>query len=65
MRVPKKFNGMNLKEQESFLVDKLHKNQRDGEEIRWLLAKVRGGNKVELLAEERADLQYDVPDKHV
>jgi hypothetical protein len=65
MKFPKGWNKMNLKEQENYLVTKLHTNQEENEQIRKLLAKVRGGNKVELLAEERADLQYDVPDKHV
>ena len=46
---------MNIKEQENCLVSKLQKNAEEAEQIRKLLAQVRGGKKVECLTDERPD----------
>jgi hypothetical protein len=64
MKFPKAWNKMNLKEQEDFLVKKLNEIYDSEKKIRSLLAQVRGGRKVELIAEERGDIQYDVKDNN-
>jgi len=46
---------MNLDQQEAWLVNKLMKMQLDVEALRRLLAKVRGGNKIDIQMDDRPD----------
>ncbi len=55
MKIPKTFNKMNLDQQEAWLVNKLMKMQVDIEALRRLLAKVRGGNKIDIQMDDRPD----------
>ncbi len=55
MKIPKTFDKMNLDQQEAWLVNKLMKLQLDVEALRRLLAKVRGGNKIDLHLDDRPD----------
>jgi len=57
MKLPKKLNKMNLAEQEQWLQTELFKLNDMSETIRKQLAKVRGGMRVEVSAEERPDLE--------
>jgi len=57
MKLPKKLNKMNLEEQEQWLQSELFKLNDMSETIRRQLAKVRGGMRVEVSAEERPDLE--------
>jgi len=57
MKLPKKLNKMNLAEQEQWLQTELFKLNDMSETIRRQLAKVRGGMRVEVSAEERPDLE--------
>jgi len=55
MKIPKTFDKMNLDQQEAWLVNKLMKLQLDVEALRRLLAKVRGGNKIDIQMDDRPD----------
>lgn len=55
MRLSKKITGMSLRDQEKYLVEKLQKLDNDSEQVRKLLGKVRGGQKVDIITEERPD----------
>ena len=55
MKIPKTFDKMNLDQQEAWLVNKLMKMQLDMEALRRLLAKVRGGNKIDIQMDDRPD----------
>ena len=55
MKIPKTFDKMNLDQQEAWLVNKLIKMQLDVEALRRLLAKVRGGNKIDIQMDDRPD----------
>lgn len=57
MKVTKKLNKMTLSEQEALLVNKISVLNTQVDAYRRLLAKVRGGTKVELLEiDDRPDL---------
>ena len=55
MKIPKTFDKMNLDQQEAWLVNKLMKMQLGVEALRRLLAKVRGGNKINIQMDDRPD----------
>lgn len=55
MKIPKTFDKMNLDQQEAWLVNKLMKMQLDVEALRRLLAKVRGGSKIDIQMDDRPD----------
>lgn len=55
MKITKKFNKMSRDEQEAWLVTQLMGIQETERKLRRLLASVRGGQRVEILAEERPD----------
>ena len=55
MKVPKIFNKMSRDEQESYLVKKLMKMNEEVDDIRRLLASVRGGKKIEFKLDVRPD----------
>jgi hypothetical protein len=57
IKLPKSFNKMSLSEQESFLVKKFQESVMITDNISKLLAKVRGGQKVNL------QLEPDRPDE--
>lgn len=57
MKLPKKLNKMTLDEQESYLVQMLFKIDEEREVVRKNLARVRGGLKVEIIQDERPDLE--------
>lgn len=57
IKLPSKFNKMSLSEQESFLVKKFQESVMITDNISKLLAKVRGGQKVNL------QLEPDRPDE--
>lgn len=48
MKTPKKFNSWNLKEQEDWLIKKYNEITSIEDEVRKLLAKVRGGQRVHI-----------------
>ena len=55
MKIPAKFNKMTPSEQETWLVNKSLKLQKEMDAIRKLLAAIRGGKRVELAVDERPD----------
>lgn len=55
MKLPKKFSSMSAKEQERFLVQKLRGVEEEADEIRKILAAVRGGKKIQLVTDDRPD----------
>jgi len=55
MKMPKNFNKMSLTEQELWLVNKLKEFYEIDDQIRKMLAKIRGGNKVEVKEIDRPD----------
>ena len=55
MKIPKSFDKMNLDQQEAWLVNKLMKLQMDVEVLRRLLARVRGGSKIDIHLDDRPD----------
>lgn len=57
IKLPSKFNKMSLSEQESFLVKKFQESVMVTDKISKLLAKVRGGQRVNL------QLEPDRPDE--
>ena len=56
MRLPAKFNKMSLTEQENWLVKKLTELYNQEAEIKKMLGKVRGGQKINIVIDERPDL---------
>ena len=55
MKIPKSFDKMNLDQQEAWLVNKLMRLQMDVEVLRRLLARVRGGSKIDIHLDDRPD----------
>lgn len=55
MKIPKTFNKMSKEEQESWLVKQLMEVHSREQELRKLLAKVRGGHRVQIRLDERPD----------
>lgn len=55
MKMPKGFNKWTLSEQETFFNKKLQEIYSIETEYRRILAKIRGGQKVELIEMERPD----------
>lgn len=56
MKYPKTWNKMSLSEQENWLVKKLTEIYNQELEIKRMLGKVRGGQKINVIIEERPDL---------
>ena len=56
MRYPKNWNKMSLVEQENWLVKKLTELYNAENEVKKMLGKVRGGQKINIIMEERLDL---------
>ena len=56
MRLPAKFNKMSLIEQENWLVKKLTELYNQEVAIKKMLGKVRGGQKINIVIDERPDL---------
>ena len=56
MRYPKNWNKMSLVEQENWLVKKLIELYNAENEVKKMLGKVRGGQKINIIMEERLDL---------
>jgi len=56
MKYPKTWNKMNLIEQENWLVKKLTELYNEEVEIKKMLGKVRGGQKINIVIDERPDL---------
>lgn len=63
MKLPAKFNKMSLTEQENWLVKKLTELYNEEAEIKKLLGKVRGGQKINIVIDERPDL-LDLKDEN-
>lgn len=55
VKLPKSFNKMTLSEQESYLVKKLLEYYKMEEDVKRMLSKIRGGNKVIIKEVERPD----------
>lgn len=55
MKPPKNFNKMSRDEQENWLVDKLAKIESEMNELRRMLAKIRGGARLQVETDERPD----------
>jgi hypothetical protein len=55
IKLPKSFNKMTLSEQESYLVKKLLEFYKMEEDVKRMLSKIRGGNKVIIKEVERPD----------
>jgi len=55
IKLPKSFNKMTLSEQESYLVKKLSEYYKMEEDVKRMLSKIRGGNKVIIKEVERPD----------
>lgn len=55
MKLPKKFNKMTKDEQETYLVERLLILIGEEDRIRKMLAQVRGGQKLEVVLDERPD----------
>ncbi len=56
MRLPAKFNKMSLIEQENWLVKKLNELYNEEVEVKKMLGKVRGGQRINIVIDERPDL---------
>lgn len=56
MKYPKNWNKMSLNEQENWLVKKLNELYNQEAEIKKMLGKVRGGQKINIVIDERPDL---------
>jgi len=56
MRLPAKFNKMSLIEQENWLVKKLNELYNEEIEVKKMLGKVRGGQRINIVIDERPDL---------
>jgi len=55
MKPPKNFNKMSKDEQEAWIVSKLIKIEDEMNELRRMLAKVRGGARLHIEMDERPD----------
>jgi hypothetical protein len=55
VKLPKSFNKMTLSEQEGYLVKKLLEYYKMEEDVKRMLSKIRGGNKVIIKEVERPD----------
>ena len=55
MKMPSKWNKMNLSEQESWLVKKYQEKISEVESVSKMLAKIRGGNRIVVKEIERPD----------
>ena len=55
IKLPKSFNNMTLSEQENYLVKKLLEYYKMEEDVKRMLSKIRGGNKVIVKEVERPD----------
>jgi hypothetical protein len=55
MKLPSKFKEMTLDEQEKFLVSKYQRLMKRAEDTHRLLSTVRGGQRVEIIIDERPD----------
>jgi hypothetical protein len=56
MKLPAKFNKMSLIEQENWLVKKLNELYNEEVEVKKMLGKVRGGQRINIVIDERPDL---------
>ena len=63
MKYPKNWNKMSLNEQENWLVKKLNELYNQEAEIKKMLGKVRGGQKINIVIDERPDL-LDLKDEN-
>ena len=54
-KIPKKLNTLSLSEQEEWFVNKLQANQAEYDFIKSQLGKIRGGQRVISVTEERPD----------
>lgn len=63
MKYPKTWNKMSLIEQENWLVKKLTELHNQETEIKKMLGKVRGGQKINIVIDERPDL-LDLKDEN-
>lgn len=63
MKYPKNWNKMSLNEQENWLVKKLNELYNEEIEIKKMLGKVRGGQKINIVIDERPDL-LDLKDEN-
>lgn len=59
-KVPKKFNSMSLSDQEDWLVKKHQAAVDELEQIKKLLAMVRGGMKVQPQVEDVPGMDYEI-----
>jgi hypothetical protein len=55
MKYPKGWNKMNLADQETYLVKKYQEAEDESRAIFKMLAKIRGGNKIQIKEIERPD----------
>ncbi|MEK0422334.1 MAG: hypothetical protein RLZ95_244 [Bacteroidota bacterium] len=55
IKLPKAFNKMTLSEQENYLVKKLLEYYKMEEDVKRMLSKIRGGNKVIVKEVDRPD----------
>ena len=55
IKLPRSFNKMTLSEQEGYLVKKLLEYYKMEEDVKRMLSKIRGGNKVIIKEVERPD----------
>lgn len=56
MKIPKKVNAMNLRQQEQWLIEKLKETHAQEDEIKRMLAQVRQGYRYEVSEIDRPDL---------
>lgn len=56
MKYPKNWNKMSIIEQENWLVKKLAELYSQENEIKRMLGKVRGGQRINIVIDERPDL---------
>jgi hypothetical protein len=56
MKYPKTWNKMSIIEQENWLVKKLAELYNQENEIKMMLGKVRGGQRINIVIDERPDL---------
>lgn len=55
MKMPKNWNKLSLSDQETWLVSKLQEQYAIENEITRMLAKIRGGNRIQIKEIERPD----------
>lgn len=63
MKYPKTWNKMSIIEQENWLVKKLAELYNQENEIKMMLGKVRGGQRINIVIDERPDL-LDLKDEN-